>query len=64
MIWGDTVNLASRMESAAPVGGILISEPMNERLAEGFVTAYRGEIEMKGKGLQRAWLLEERRDGT
>lgn len=60
-LWGDTVNLASRMESSAPEGGIQISEAMQERLADVFEIELRGEVEMKGKGLQKAYLLLGRR---
>lgn len=60
-LWGDTVNVASRMESNAPVGAIQVSQAMSERLDDDFVITYRGEIELKGKGLQRAYLLMERK---
>ena len=60
-LWGDTVNLAARMETAAPEGGIQISEVMQARLETEFATEYRGEFDMKGKGLQKAWLLKGRR---
>ena len=59
-LWGDTVNLAARMETAAPEGGIQISEDMQKRLEGEFDTEYRGELEMKGKGKQKAWLLKGR----
>ena len=60
-LWGDTVNVASRMESTAPEGQIQISGAMRERL-EGFVIEERGEVELKGKGLQRTWLLKGREE--
>lgn len=60
-LWGDTVNLAARMETAAPEGGIQISEAMRDRLCDDFRVEYRGEFDMKGKGMQKAWLLEGRR---
>ena len=52
---------AARMETAAPEGGIQISEVMQARLETEFATEYRGEFDMKGKGLQKAWLLKGRR---
>ncbi len=58
-LWGDTVNVASRMESTAPEGQIQISGALRERL-QGFRVEERGEVELKGKGLQRTWLLKGR----
>ena len=56
---GDTVNLASRLETMAEPGHILISEA-TYRLAEGSVqAAFAGEREVKGKALpQRVYDLE------
>lgn len=56
-LWGDTVNLAARMETAAPEGAIQISQAMRDRLEARFAITYRGEIEMKGKGMQKTYLL-------
>lgn len=49
-IWGDTVNTASRMESAAENGGINISASAAEVLEPWFLLEYRGERPVKGKG--------------
>ncbi len=56
---GDTVNLASRLESEAEPGGIVLSEATH-RLVEGFVAAtFAGEREVKGKtGAQRVHTLD------
>ncbi|MEM7745874.1 MAG: adenylate/guanylate cyclase domain-containing protein [Pseudomonadota bacterium] len=56
-LWGDTVNVASRLESTAEPGAIQISGPMRARLKAEFQTSYRGEVEMKGKGMQPVWIL-------
>lgn len=60
-VWGDTVNVASRMESTSLPGKIQISEPLakalNEALNEAHIV-HRGEIEMKGKGLMTTYWLE------
>jgi class 3 adenylate cyclase len=45
---GDTVNLASRLESAAPVGGVLLG-PETARRLPGAVTEPLGPIAVKGK---------------
>ena len=49
-IWGDTVNVAARMESSGEVGKVNISETTYEAIAEFFVTEYRGKVSAKHKG--------------
>jgi class 3 adenylate cyclase len=49
-IWGDTVNVASRMESNSEPGKINISESTYELVKDIFDCQYRGEIEVKNKG--------------
>lgn len=49
-IWGDTVNLASRLESAGEVGRINISAYTYHLIQSEFVCEYRGKISVKGKG--------------
>jgi class 3 adenylate cyclase len=49
-IWGDTVNLASRMESLGAPGRVHVSEAVRERLGREFDFEARGLIEVKGKG--------------
>lgn len=49
-IWGDTVNIASRMESSSEVGKINISETTYELVKEQFNCTYRGKINVKNKG--------------
>jgi adenylate cyclase len=56
-VWGDAVNVASRMESTDSVGRIQVPEAMYERLKDEFVLQERGSIEIKGKGLMRTWYL-------
>lgn len=57
-LWGDTVNLASRMESTGVPGAIQVTRPVYEQLADKFVFEPRGAIEVKGKGRVEAWLLK------
>ena len=57
-LWGDTVNLASRMESTGVPGAIQVTRPVYEALKDKFVFEPRGAIEVKGKGLVEAWLLK------
>ncbi len=49
-IKGDTVNIATRMESAAEVGQILLSVMTNELVKEFFVCDYYGKLPVKYKG--------------
>lgn len=49
-IWGDTVNTASRMESAGEAGRINISGTTYEFVKEFFVCEYRGKMPVKYKG--------------
>jgi adenylate cyclase len=49
-IWGDTVNLASRMESSGEVGKVNISGSTYELVKNDFTCTYRGKIQAKNKG--------------
>ena len=57
-LWGDTVNLASRMESHGAPGRIHISRATRERLGPAFVGAARGPLEVKGAGVVETFWLE------
>ncbi|NQV52089.1 MAG: tetratricopeptide repeat protein [Flavobacteriales bacterium] len=56
-IWGDTVNTASRMESAGEVGKVNVSHATYELLKDDadFSFESRGKIEAKGKGKMEMW---------
>jgi adenylate cyclase len=56
-LWGDTVNTASRMESHGVAGRVQVSEATYRRLRDRYDFEDRGEIELKGKGRRRAYLL-------
>ncbi len=56
-IWGDTVNIASRMESASQPGHINISETTFNEIKDEFTCEYRGEIEVKNRGLLKMYFL-------
>jgi adenylate cyclase len=60
-LWGDTVNNASRLESHGVPSRIQVSERTYRRLSAQYTFEDRGEIELKGKGRQRAYLLVGRR---
>jgi adenylate cyclase len=50
-IWGDTVNIASRMESSGEAGKINISGDTYKLVKDTFNCTYRGKIDAKNKGL-------------
>ena len=60
-VWGDAVNVASRMESTDSVGRIQVPEEVYQRLKNDFVLQERGAVEVKGKGLMRTWYLVGRK---
>lgn len=60
-LWGDTVNIASRMESSALEDTIQCSTETYRILSERFVLEPRGEINIKGRGLMNTYFLQGRR---
>jgi class 3 adenylate cyclase len=56
-LWGDTVNTASRMESHGIPGRIQVTEAAYQRLRGRYRFEDRGEMEVKGKGRIRTYLL-------
>jgi adenylate cyclase len=51
-VWGDTVNLASRLEAVAPAGSVLVAASTADRVADRFAFGPPELIEVKGKGTQ------------
>jgi len=60
-VWGDTVNVASRLEASSTPVRIHISDTLAAALADRYVVEPRGEIELKGKGSLPTWFLVRRR---
>ncbi|KAK6739560.1 hypothetical protein RB195_008202 [Necator americanus] len=57
-IWGNSVNVASRMDSSGVPGKIQVTEETKNILEkEGFELECRGEINVKGKGLMTTYFL-------
>ena len=59
-VWGDTVNLASRMESTGIAGRIQVSGAVEQRLRDGYRLESRGLVDIKGKGLMETFFLLDR----
>lgn len=60
-LWGDTVNIASHMESHGIPDAIQVSEKSYERLKDTFAFSERGMTQIKGKGQMKTFLLLGRR---
>ena len=56
-VWGDTVNLASRLEGQSAPGRVLVSSATKARLEGLFRLEPRGALEIKGLGQVEAWFL-------
>lgn len=57
-IWGDTVNLAARMESSGETGKVNVSEATWSRIKDGFSYSFRGKIPAKNKGEVGMYFIE------
>ena len=56
-LWGDTVNVASRMESSGEPGRIQVAAATYEVLRDRYRFEPRGKIPIKGKGLLATYFL-------
>jgi class 3 adenylate cyclase len=63
-VWGDTVNMASRMESLGVPGRVQVTHAMADRLSGSFEVEARGLIEVKGKGLTPTYFVLRRTDAS
>jgi class 3 adenylate cyclase len=57
-IWGDTVNLASRLESQGVAGRVHVSDATWRELEGRFAGEPRGPIDLRGHGPMETWLIE------
>lgn len=60
-VWGDTVNVASRMESHGEPGRVHVSEAVKQAVAGDYVFEDREPMEIKGLGLMRTHFLTHKR---
>jgi len=56
-VWGDSVNVASRMESQGVPGKIQITQATYELIRDSFHCEPRGTISIKGRGEMNTWFL-------
>jgi adenylate cyclase len=63
-IWGDAVNIASRMESQGVAGQIQVTRATYELICAEFLCEPRGAIEVKGRGEMDTYFLVERKNAN
>ncbi len=65
-IWGDTVNIAARMESSGEVGQVNISEATYALVKEepGLAFTARGKVQAKGKGEMEMYFVHRSSEGA
>lgn len=61
-VWGDTVNIASRMETNGIPGKVNISEKTYQKIKKYFKCDYRGKKDAKGKGKMRMYFVEHEKE--
>ena len=61
-LWGDVVNIASRLESTGVPNRIHVSDAVHVRLMDDFAFEERGDVEIRGKGSIHTWFLLDRND--
>ena len=61
-IWGDTVNISSRMYSTGVEGKIQVTEDTAKKLGDKFEFEYRGQIFVKGKGDMNTYILVKKKE--
>jgi class 3 adenylate cyclase len=63
-IWGDTVNMASRMESLGVPGTVHVTHAIADRLGQSFEVEARGLIDVKGKGPTPTYVVVRRTEAA
>jgi class 3 adenylate cyclase len=63
-IWGDTVNVSSRMESMSEPGKINISANTYALIKDFAECEYRGEIQVKNRGMMKMYFVNNVKDKT
>lgn len=63
-VWGDTVNIAARMEQSGQPGSINISESVYEIVKNQFDFIYRGEVQAKNKGQMKMYFVTGKKNNN
>ena len=63
-VWGDAVNVASRMESHGMSATIQITQATYDLIMDEFVYEPRGPVRVKGKREMEVWLVKSARERT
>jgi adenylate cyclase len=58
-VWGDTVNMASRLESQGVPGAVHVSDAFRDATRDAFVFTDHGSVDLRGIGPVRTWLLNQ-----
>jgi class 3 adenylate cyclase len=59
-LWGDTVNVSSRLETTSLPDHIHVSKPVADAIRDEYVVDARGMIALKGKGQTPTWFVRSR----
>ena len=59
-VWGDTVNIAARMEQSSEPGFINVSQAVYELAKDDYQFEYRGEVEAKNKGKLKMYYVSQK----
>ena len=57
-VWGDTVNIAARMEQSGMPNEINVSQAVYEKLKDKYNFEFRGEVQAKNKGMMKMYFLK------
>ncbi|HKZ68635.1 MAG TPA: adenylate/guanylate cyclase domain-containing protein [Anaerolineales bacterium] len=61
-LWGDTVNIASRMEAMGVANSIQVTAETHNRLRDHYTFEERGSVTVKGRGEMRTYLLTGKKE--
>jgi guanylate cyclase len=56
-LWGDTVNLASRMESTCQPNKIQVTQETQKIIQDAYIFSEKSSVEVKGKGIVETYIL-------
>jgi len=63
-VWGDTVNVAARLQETGAPGRVNISQATRDQIGDGFLVKPRGPVPVKGKGALPMYFVESHLVGS